>query len=212
MEKQPLTSRQKEILDYMESFTVELGYPPTVREICKATGLRSPRSVSQHLQALERKGYIERGRDKSRAIRFLHKSVVSGGTALPENVISLPLLGKVAAGHPNVTSDGCEATFSMDRNLFDGGSTFVMRVEGDCLVGAHIMEGDLVVVDPDLAAGDGDVVMAAIGDRTVVKRYQVRDGGALLTSGNGGGHIDLAMHPNGVRVIGKVVGLIRRMS
>jgi repressor LexA len=212
MEKQPLTSRQKEILDYMETFTVEIGYPPTVREICKATGLRSPRSVSQHLQALERKGYIERGRDKSRAIRFLHKSVVPFGTALPENVISLPLLGKVADGQPIVTSDGCEATYSMDRNLFEGGKTFVMKVEGDCLVGAHIVEGDLVVVDPDSDAGDGDVVMAAIGDRTAVKRYQVRDGGATLSSGNGDGNIDLSMHPNGVRVIGKVVGLIRRMS
>jgi repressor LexA len=212
MEKQTLTSRQKEILDYMESFTVELGYPPTVREICKATGLRSPRSVSQHLQALERKGWIERGRDKSRAIRFLHKSVIMSGTALPENVISLPLKGKVAAGHPMMASEGCEVSYTMDRNLFEGGKTFVMRVEGDCLVGAHIVEGDLVVVDPDTEAGDGDVVVASIGDRTAVKRYQVRDGGAMLSSGNGDGHIDLSMHPTGVRVIGKVVGLIRRMS
>jgi len=73
MEKLPLTTRQREILEYMGSFTRESGYPPTVREICSATGLRSPRSVSQHLQSLERKGYIQRGRDKSRAIRFLHR-------------------------------------------------------------------------------------------------------------------------------------------
>lgn len=213
MEKQPLTSRQKEILDYMESFTQELGYPPTVREICKATGLRSPRSVSQHLQALERKGYIERGREKSRAIRFLHKPVGPAGTALPENVISLPLKGKVAAGYPSMASDGCEAKFTMDRNLFDGQNTFVMRVESDCLVGAHIVEGDLIVVDPEIRAGDGDVVVAAIGDRTAVKRYRVRNGGALLTSGNGGAdRIDLSMHPTGVRVLGKVVGLIRKLT
>jgi repressor LexA len=212
MERQPLTSRQKEILDYMESFTVELGYPPTVREICKATGLRSPRSVSQHLQALERKGYIERGRDKSRAIRFLHKTVGPAGMALPENVVSLPLVGKVVGGHPTTAVDGCEASYTMDRNLFDGGNTFVMRIDGECLVGAHIMEGDLVVVDPEAEASDGDVVVAAIGDRATVRRYLVRDGGALLSSGNGQGQIDLSMHPTGVRVVGKVVGLIRKLA
>ena len=211
MERQPLTSRQKEILDYMESSTVELGYPPTVREICKATGLRSPRSVSQHLQALERKGYIERGKDKSRAIRFLHKHVGPAGTALPDNVVSLPLVGKVVGGHPTTASDGCGATYTMDRNLFEGDNTFVMRIDGDCLVGAHIMEGDLVVVDPEVEAADGDVVVAAIGDRATVRRYLVRDGGALLSSGNGHGQIDLSMHPTGVRVVGKVVGLIRKL-
>ena len=212
MERQPLTSRQQEILDFMESSTVELGYPPTVREICKATGLRSPRSVSQHLQALERKGYIERGRDKSRAIKFLHKTVSPAGLAIPENVVSLPLVGKVAGGHPTTAVDGCEVTYSIDRNLFDGGNTFVMRVDGDCLVGAHIVEGDLVVVDPETEAADGDVVIAAIGDRATVRRYLVRDGGVLLSSGNGHGQIDLSMHPTGVRVVGKVVGLIRKFS
>ncbi len=213
MEKQPLTSRQEEILKYMVSFTQELGYPPTVREICKATGLRSPRSVSQHLQALERKGYIERGRDKSRAIRFLHQSVNPLGAALPENVISLPLKGKVAAGYPAMASDGCEVSYTMDRHLFDGGNTFVMRVEGDCLVGAHIVEGDLVVVDPEVQAGDGDVVVAMIGERTAIKRYLLRNGGAQLSSGNGGAdRIDLSMHPTGVSVVGKVIGLIRRLT
>jgi len=211
MERQPLTSRQKEILDYMESSTVELGYPPTVREICKATGLRSPRSVSQHLQALERKGYIERGKDKSRAIRFLHKHVGPAGLALPENVVSLPLVGKVVGGHPTTATDGCQATYTMDRNLFDGANTFVIRIDGDCLVGAHIMEGDLVVVDPEVEAVDGDVVVAAIGDRATVRRYLVRDGSALLSSGNGQGQIDLSMHPTGVHVVGKVVGLIRKL-
>jgi repressor LexA len=211
MEKQALTSRQKEILEYMESFTQELGYPPTVREICKATGLRSPRSVSQHLQALERKGWIARGRDKSRAIRFLHKPVGLAGTALPENVISLPLKGKSAVG-TQMAPDGCDVSYTMDRNLFDGSKDFVMRVEGDCLVGAQIVEGDLVVVDPEVPADDGDIVVAAIGERTAVRRYQLRNGSALLSSGNGTGLIDLSMHPKSVRVLGKVVGLIRKLS
>jgi repressor LexA len=213
MEKLPLTSRQREILDYMVSFTQELGYPPTVREICKATGLRSPRSVSQHLQSLERKGYIARGRDKSRAIRFLHEPVGMAGSASPENVISLPLMGKAAAGNPAVAFEPCEVSYSMDRSLFDGGHAFVMRVEGECPTGAHIVEGDLVVVDPDADTHDGDVVVASIGDLTAIKRYHIRDGSAVLSSGNGGaGSIDLAMRPGGVRVVGKVVGLIRKLS
>ena len=88
MEKLPPTIRQKEILDYLGVHTRDYGYPPTVREICRATGLKSPRSVSQHLQALERKGYIHRGRDKSRAIRFLHRPDSLGPHA-PDQVVAL---------------------------------------------------------------------------------------------------------------------------
>ena len=214
MEKQPLTSRQEEILDYMLSFTQELGYPPTVREICKATGLKSPRSASQHLQALERKGYIQRGRDKSRAIRFLHRKPGTPHSALPDNVVMLPLKGKVAAGFPAAASDTIETAYAVDRALINnGGKTFMLKVEGKSMINAHIMEGDLIMVDPEPDATDGDVVVAMIDNETTVKRYETRNGGVYLTPANHGmSSMDISSRSRDIRILGKVVGLIRKMN
>ena len=213
MEKHPLTSRQKEILDYLMSFTRELGYPPTVREICKATGLKSPRSASQHLQALERKGYIQRGKDKSRAIRFLHKQPGFPHSALPDNVVLLPLKGKVAAGVPATASDKSETTYAVDRALIDGDKTFMLKVEGESMINAHIMEGDLIMVDPEPDAVDGDVVVAMINNETTVKRYETRNGGVYLAPENHGmTAMDISSRSRDVKILGKVVGLIRKVN
>jgi len=215
LEKQPLTSRQREILNYMMTFTREIGYPPTVREICKATGLKSPRSVSQHLQALERKGYIQRGRDKSRAIRFLHDrpEVVGVGSASAANVIAMPLLSRVAAGQPSPSSEAGGVEYAVDKELFGGGKPFMLRVKGQSMVNAHIVEGDLVVVDPETKTANGDVVVAMIDNETTVKRYETRSDGTYLTPENGGMRpIDISSSSQDVRILGKVVGLIRKLS
>lgn len=212
MERQPLTSRQQEILDYLESSTRRMGYPPTVREICKATGLKSPRSVSQHLQALERKGYIERGRDKSRAIRFLHKSIIPG-SAIPDGVVALVVVGKVSAGWPLSASATGDTTFMLDRQLVDGDRSFLMKVEGDSMIDAHIMEGDYIVINPEPQVATGDIVVATVGEEMTVKRYEVRDTGTYLVPRNSGARsIDVSSRGDDVRIIGKVVGLIRTMG
>lgn len=209
MEKLPLTIRQKEILEYLGVHTRDYGYPPTVREVCRATGLKSPRSVSQHLQALERKGYIQRGRDKSRAIRFLHRPE-SMGTNGSDHAVALPLKGSVAAGlavNGNAVND---ASYYVDRALFSGDGNFLMKVEGDCMVDAHILEGDLIVVSPDRAAASGDVVVARIGAEVTVKRYEMRAGNEYLVSQMGPIKID-SKGPQ-VQILGRVVGLIRSTS
>ncbi len=212
MERQPLTSRQKEILEYLESFTQRIGYPPTVREICKATGLKSPRSVSQHLQALERKSYIQRGRDKSRAIRFLHKPVVAG-LAVADSVVALPVRGRVSAGQPLTASDDSDTTFLVDRQLVRGDTSFLMKVEGESMIDAHIMEGDYIVVSPEPKVESGDIVVAEVGEETTVKRYEERGDGTYLVPQNSGMRpIDVTSRGGEVRIIGKVVGLIRMMS
>lgn len=198
MERQPLTDRQQEILTYMEHFTDEAGYPPTVREICKATGLKSPRSVSQHLQALERKGYIARGKDKSRAIRFLHRRVGS--------VVNLPLVD-------TESGENGSAKVSVDSGLFDGGDSFVMKAEGENMKAGDIMEGDLIVVNPASEASDGDVVVAKVNDVTTVKRFEARNGGRYLVPENASNRpIEVSPTNGNVRIVGKVVGLIRKMS
>lgn len=212
MERQPLTDRQREILDFLESSTRSVGYPPTVREICKATGLKSPRSVSQHLQALERKGYIERGRDKSRAIRFLHKTVTAGPSH-EEDVVALPVLGRVSAGRPLGRSEDGERTLLVDRQLVESDKSFLLRVEGDSMIDASIREGDLIVVDPECGATDGDIVVAKVDEVMTVKRYEERGAGVYLVPENSGLHpIDISSRGVGVEIIGKVVGLIRMMA
>ncbi len=207
MEKLPLTSRQKEILEYLGSHTRDFGYPPTVREICRATGLKSPRSVSQHLQALERKGYIHRGRDKSRAIRFLHRPD-SLGPAAQEGVLSLSLRGRVAAGSALAAAgEDAAGNYLLDRALFDNPDNFLMRVEGGCMADAHILEGDLIVVAPDPGVQSGDVVVARVDGEVSVKRYETRAGCDYLVSQLGPVRIDA--HGPQVQILGKVVGLIR---
>lgn len=206
MERLPLTMRQKEILEYLGLHTHDYGYPPTVREICRATGLKSPRSVSQHLQALERKGYIHRGRDKSRAIRFLHRPD-SLGANVPDHTVSLPFKGYVAAGLVANGAEVGEASYQVDRALFEGDGNFLMKVAGDCMVDAHILEGDLIVVSPERAAASGDVVVARIGAEVTVKRYEMRGGSEYLVSQMGPVRID-SKGPE-VEILGRVVGLIR---
>ena len=211
MKKQPLTSRQEEILEHMESFTRDHGYPPTVREICKATGLRSPRSVTQHLQALERKGYIERARDKSRAIRFLHKPITGAG--IGEQVVRLQVVGKAAAGAAMSPERIDQSTFYIDRHLVEGDHPFLMKVEGDSMIGAHIMEGDYIVVNPDPATENGDIVVARVAGKTTVKRFEEREDGVFLVPENSRiAPIDISERGRDIRILGKVVGLIRRMT
>ncbi len=209
MEKLPLTIRQKEILEYLGVHTRDYGYPPTVREVCRATGLKSPRSVSQHLQALERKGYIQRGRDKSRAIRFLHRPDSLGPNG-SEHAVALPLKGVVAAGLAAMGSEAADASYYVDRALFAGDGNFLMRVEGDCMVDAHILEGDLIVVAPVREAASGDVVVARVGGEVTVKRYEMRAGSEYLVSQMG----RVKIEPKGpqVQILGRVVGLIRSAS
>jgi repressor LexA len=206
MEKIPLTTRQTEILEYLGVHTRDFGYPPTVREICRATGLKSPRSVSQHLQALERKGYIQRGRDKSRAIRFLHRPEALGSDA-SDHTVALPLVGNAAAGSAAIGREVGETRFFVDRALFAGDGNFLMKVEGDCMADSHILSGDMIVVSPAHQAESGDVVVAQVGSEVTVKRYEVRGGNEYLVSQMGPIRID--PQGNQVQILGRVVGLIR---
>ena len=204
MDRQPLTNRQQEILEYVSSFTRDAGYPPTVREIGRATGLRSPRSVSQHLHALEKKGYIHRGREKSRAIRVLDRPdspvPATGGHAIP-----LLVRGRVVAGDEAAsTADATSASYLIDRTLFEGTGNFLMRVQGECMVDTHILSGDMIVVSPQKNVENGDVVVAQVNGETSVKRYEVAGNNRRLVSDKGSITIDPT-----VQIMGRVVGLIR---
>jgi repressor LexA len=203
LDKHPLTNRQQEILEYVASFTRDAGYPPTVREIGRATGLRSPRSVSQHLHALEKKGFIHRGREKSRAIRVLDRPD-SPVAPTGDHVVSLLMRGRVAAGETSGVAGAPSTSYLVDRSLFEGTGNFLMQVDGDCMEEAHILSGDMIVVSPERTVKNGDVVVARINGETSVKRYETQGNSKRLVSATGSMAMDAS-----VQIVGRVVGLIR---
>jgi len=187
----------------VSSFTRDTGYPPTVREIGRATGLRSPRSVSQHLQALERKGFIHRGREKSRAIRVLDRPD-SPVPATGAHAVPLLVRGRVVAGEATAAAAVGGASYLIDRELFEGAGNYLMRVDGECMADNRILTGDMIVVAPGATAKNGDVVVARISGETSVKRYDETGGSKRLVSDRGSVAMDAS-----VQIVGRVVGLIR---
>jgi repressor LexA len=171
-----LTSRQKEILDYISLSIDERGFPPTLREIGQHFGIRSTNGVNDHLKALEKKGYLRREDLKSRAMRPVTR--LARGTATPHDLpqkaefVDIPILGRVAAGQPLLAVENIEDTVRVDR-YFVGQSQelFGLRVVGESMVEDGIHDGDYVFVKKTTAAAPGDVVVAMIEGEATVKRY-----------------------------------------
>ena len=169
-----LSPMRQRILDYVTAFTRQNGYPPTVREICEAVGLRSPSTVHSHLKILQEGGYLEKDDRKTRAL-----SVKGGsGTAFR----SVPILGTVTAGLPILAQED-----TLGYVPYDGpeqGEMFALQVRGESMIGAGILSGDLVVVRPQQTAMDGQIVVARIGDEATVKRLSRRSGQVWLLPEN----------------------------
>jgi repressor LexA len=159
--------------------------------------------VSQHLQALERKGFIHRGREKSRAIRVLDRPD-SPVPATGAHAVPLLVRGRVVAGAATGNAEVPGTSFLVDRTLFEGAGNYLMRVDGECMVDTHILSGDMVVVAPGATAKNGDVVVAKISGETSVKRYEDTDGSRRLVTNKGSVAMDAS-----VQIVGRVVGLIR---
>ena len=134
-------------------------------------------------------------------------------SAVPDSVVALPVVGKVSAGQARTASADDTTTFLVDRQLVHGDTSFLLKVEGESMIGAHITEGDYIVVSPEPEVESGDIVVAKVGEETTVKRYQKRDAGTYLVPENSGMRpIDVTSNGGKVRIIGKVVGLIRMMN
>jgi repressor LexA len=154
-----LTQRQREILDYLRRMLREKAYPPTVREIGLAIGLSSSSTVQNHLNTLERKGYIHRDPSKSRAIELVEKDPLAAPRR--DNIVSLPIIGQVAAGTPVLAEANIEDRVELASGLF-GEDSYLLRVRGDSMIDDGIMDGDLVAVRPGREAQNGAVVVARI--------------------------------------------------
>jgi repressor LexA len=175
-DRDELTDRQKQVLTFIQESIRQRGYPPTLREIGERMGIRSTNGVNDHLKALEKKGYLAREDLKSRALRPLVKGG-AGKTLTPpvtDDLIEVPLLGRVAAGAPLLAVENVEDTVKVDRFFLGAGSVkevFALRVKGDSMIDDGIHDGDFIFVKKSLAADRGDIVVALIEDEATVKRY-----------------------------------------
>jgi len=207
MSKTALTDRQQSILEFLKLFLQENGYPPTIREIGAHFGIRSPRGVQDHLEALERKGFIRRRRERSRGIELLS---FSPGLTDPSNVVKLPLVGHVAAGEPVFSEENIEEWIEVDASFAAREGNFLLKVVGESMVEAHILDGDTIVVSPQETAKDGEIVVALVDDEATVKTFYREPGGIRLQPENAS--MDPIFVPEGdseVRIIGKVVAVMR---
>jgi repressor LexA len=166
-----LTKRQAQTLDFIRQSIEERGYPPTLREIGESMGIRSTNGVNDHLRALERKGYLRREDMKSRALRLVSQEPEPAPNT-DETMLDVQILGRVAAGLPLLAEDNVVDTVRIDRMLVRGGrDVFGLRVQGDSMIEAGILNGDYIFVRKQASADRGEIVVALIGDEATVKYY-----------------------------------------
>ena len=198
-----ITAKQKEILEYIKVQILERGYPPAVREICEAVHLKSTSSVHSHLETLEKNGYIRRDPTKPRAIEICDASFQMVRTEM----ISLPVVGNVAAGQPILAEENIESYFPIPAEFIPGGDpSFILKVRGDSMINAGINNGDQIFVQSCSTARNGDMVVALIDDSATVKTFYREKGHIRLQPENDN------MDPiivNDCKILGKVFGVFR---
>ena len=197
-----ITAKQTEILEFIKEEILSKGYPPTVREICEHVNLKSTSSVHSHLETLERKGYIRRDPTKPRTIEILDEQF----NPARREMTSIPIIGSIAAGQPILAEQNIEDYFPFPADLLPNEETYILRVKGDSMVNAGILDGDRLICEKASTARNGEIVVALIDDSATVKRFYKENGHYRLQPEND------SMEPiivNEVSVIGKVIGVLR---
>ena len=197
-----ITAKQQEILDYIKNEILKKGYPPTVREICETVHLKSTSSVHSHLETLEKNGYIRRDPTKPRAIEICDDSFQMVRTEM----VSLPVIGNVAAGQPILAEENIEEYFPVPAEMVPKGESFILNVRGDSMVNAGILNGDRVFVNQCSTANNGDIVVALIDDSATVKRFYREKDHIRLQPEND--YMDPIIVDD-CEILGKVVGIYR---
>jgi repressor LexA len=205
MIKKVLTKKQRAILEYIRNQVSSRGYPPTVREIGGRFGIRSTNGVKTHLSALIKKGYLKQQRFISRGLELTH-SVVTG-------VGRLPMVGSVPAGAPIDAIENTEGEIAVDLSFLPKGDSFILKVDGDSMKDAGILDGDLMIVRKQRVAQRGDIVVAIVGGEATVKRFYPEGKVVRLQPENDAYEPIMVTKGSGeFRIAGKVVGLLRRMA
>lgn len=197
-----ITKKQQEILDYIKEEILKKGYPPAVREICEAVQLKSTSSVHSHLETLEKNGYIRRDPTKPRAIEICDDNFQMVRTEM----VSLPVIGNVAAGAPILAEENVESYFPVPADMVPAGDSFVLKVKGDSMVNAGNYSGDQIFVNACNTAQNGDTIVALIDDSATVKTFYKENGHIRLQPEND------YMEPiivDDCQILGKVFGVFR---
>ena len=200
-----ISKKQSEILEYIKEQILEKGYPPAVREICKAVNLKSTSSVHSHLETLEKNGYIRRDPTKPRAIEIIDDTF----NLMRREVSNVPIIGHVAAGQPILAQEYIEDYFTIPTSYMPNKETFMLTVQGDSMVNIGIYDGDYVLVEEGNTASNGDIVVALVDDGATVKRFFKEDGYYRLQPENDHMEPIIAQEAS---ILGKVIGVFRFLN
>lgn len=196
-----LTARQQQVLDFIASYLEQHGCPPTLREISDHIGTKGTATAIVHLEALERKGYLSRREGSSRSISIVGRN---GGS------VAVPIVGRVRAGQPSLAIEDIEGYYNVDMSWVNESRCFFLRVEGDSMIDAHILDGDLALIRPQQTADNGQIVVAMVDGEATLKRFYRQKGHIRLQPEN------VTMEPIIIRageaetvVVGKLLKVIR---
>lgn len=199
-----ISAKQQEILDYIKSQILERGFPPAVRDICEAVHLKSTSSVHSHLETLEKNGYIRRDSTKPRAIEILDEAF----NFTRREMVNVPIVGRVAAGEPLLAEQNIEEYFPIPMEFMPNKQTFLLKVCGESMINAGILNGDYVLAQEENTAHNGDMVVAMIEDGATVKTFYKEEGVIRLQPEND--FMDPIIVPY-CTILGKVIGVFRFM-
>lgn len=209
-----ITKRQQQIYDFIKEYQQEKGYPPSVREMAAAVGLSSPSTVHAHLSALEARGLLKRDATKPRALELFNEDGTS--VSLPKSepepqrgTVSLPLVGRVAAGIPILAEQNIEDTFTVPTEIATDQGSFILEVHGNSMINVGIYNGDYIIVREQKSAMNGEIVVAMIDGAATVKTFYKEQGRVRLQPENDTMEPIYAVNPT---ILGKVVALMRRFS
>ena len=211
-----LKEREAKILEYMKEQIATKGYPPTVREICAALGIKSTSTVHKDIENLAIQGYLVKDPSKTRALMVVdpdnkEKHIKPGVVEANSNVVEIPIVGRVAAGVPILAEQNIEDSFPIPARFVNGGTNFMLKVKGESMIDVGIMDGDLILVEQNEYANNGEIVVAMVEDNwglmeSTVKRFYKEDGHIRLQPENS------TMKPiivDDAKIIGKVKGVFR---
>ena len=197
-----ISKKQLEILEYIKSEILRIGYPPAVREICEAVNLKSTSSFHSHLETLEKNGYIRRDPTKPRAIEIIDDTF----NLTRREMVNVPIVGQVAAGEPILAEQNITNYFPIPIEFMPNNETFLLTVKGESMINAGILDGDMVLVESTSVASNGEMVVALVDDSATVKTFYKEEGIYRLQPEND------TMEPiivSEVEILGKVIGVFR---
>lgn len=203
MDYSVLSTKQKEILEYLKECILKKGYPPAVREICQAVKLKSTSSVHAHLETLEEKGFIRKDPTKPRAIEILDDTF----NLTRRELVNVPIIGAVSCGAPILANENIEGYFPVPPEYLHNKETFMLKVKGDSMINAGIFHGDLVLVEKQNTARNSEIVVALIEDSATVKTFYKENGHIRLQPENDS--MDPIIVEGDMSILGKVIGLFR---